>query len=72
MKFKMTEGGYTTELPYGQLDVSGNEEFGFRPYQLLVSTAFKGSMDIRSKARSNAYGPTTEISFFHIIYPPCF
>jgi uncharacterized OsmC-like protein len=25
-------------LDYGQLDVSGNEEFGYRPYQLMVAS----------------------------------
>ena len=38
MKFKMKEGGFTSELEYGSLHVSGNEEYGFRPYQLLVSS----------------------------------
>lgn len=39
MKFTMKEeGGFKTELPYGELHVSGNEEFGFRPYQLLISS----------------------------------
>ncbi|PPA68852.1 OsmC family protein [Jeotgalibacillus proteolyticus] len=38
MKFSMQEGGFKTELPFGTLEVSGNEEFGFRPYQLLVSS----------------------------------
>ncbi|EDL62480.1 hypothetical protein BSG1_05539 [Bacillus sp. SG-1] len=36
--FKMKEGGFITDLPYGQLEVSGNEEYGFRPYQLMVSS----------------------------------
>ena len=34
----MKEGGFITDLPYGQLEVSGNEEYGFRPYQLMVSS----------------------------------
>ncbi|MBM7650225.1 putative OsmC-like protein [Bacillus ectoiniformans] len=38
MKFSMKDGGFTTDLPYGTLDVSGDEEYGFRPYQLLVSS----------------------------------
>lgn len=38
MDFKMKEGGFITDLPYGQLEVSGNEEYGFRPYQLMVSS----------------------------------
>ncbi|WP_456272065.1 OsmC family protein [Bacillus sp. AK031] len=38
MEFKMKEGGFYTDLPFGKLEVSGNEEFGFRPYQLMVSS----------------------------------
>jgi putative redox protein len=38
MEFKMKEGGFYTDLPFGTLEVSGNEEFGFRPYQLMVSS----------------------------------
>ncbi len=26
------------DLPYGELDVSGNEEYGFRPFQLMVAS----------------------------------
>lgn len=38
MEFTMKEGGFITEFPYGRLEVSGNEEFGYRPYQLMVSS----------------------------------
>lgn len=38
MEFNMKEGGFSASLPYGQLEVSGDEEFGFRPYQLMVSS----------------------------------
>jgi putative redox protein len=38
MEFKMQEGGFYSELAYGKLEVSGNEECGFRPFQLLVSS----------------------------------
>ncbi|KAA0966343.1 OsmC family protein [Sporosarcina sp. ANT_H38] len=38
MKFEMTENGFETSTSFGQLTVSGNEEYGFRPYQLLVSS----------------------------------
>ncbi|WP_409273657.1 OsmC family protein [Neobacillus sp. SCS-31] len=36
--FKMKEVGFYTELPYGRLDVSGNEQAGFRPYQLMAAS----------------------------------
>jgi putative redox protein len=38
MEFSMKEVGFFTETSYGKLDVAGDEEYGFRPYQLLVSS----------------------------------
>ncbi len=38
MEFKMKDGGFLADLPYGELHVSGDEQFGFRPYQLMVSS----------------------------------
>lgn len=39
MEFKMKpETGFTAQLPYGELHIAGDEEYGFRPYQLLVSS----------------------------------
>jgi putative redox protein len=38
LEFKMTEKGFETIVDYGTLHISGNEEYGFRPFQLLVSS----------------------------------
>ncbi|CAM3380591.1 OsmC family protein [Cytobacillus oceanisediminis] len=39
MDFKMKEEvGFYTELPFGRLDIAGDEEYGFRPFQLLVAS----------------------------------
>lgn len=38
MEFIMKENGFSTTFEYGELDISGNEQYGFRPYQLLVSS----------------------------------
>lgn len=38
MEYTMKENGFITSLEYGELHISGNEKFGFRPYQLLVSS----------------------------------
>ncbi len=38
MEFKMKEVGFTTDLEYGELHVAGDEQYGFRPYQLMVSS----------------------------------
>ncbi len=34
----MKEQGFETSVEYGTLQVSGKSEYGFRPYQLLVSS----------------------------------
>ena len=38
MEFNMTENGFKTETAFGTLTISGNDAYGFRPYQLLVSS----------------------------------
>jgi uncharacterized OsmC-like protein len=38
MKFKMQEVGFNIDLEYGNLSISGNSDYGFRPFQLLVSS----------------------------------
>ncbi|MDQ0163509.1 OsmC family protein [Aeribacillus alveayuensis] len=37
MEFKMKEVGFTTNFEYGELHVAGDEKYGFRPFQLMVS-----------------------------------
>ncbi|MCM3759078.1 OsmC family protein [Sporosarcina aquimarina] len=38
MKFQMTDHGFETETEFGKLEISSNEEKGFRPYQLMISS----------------------------------
>ncbi|MFC0272890.1 OsmC family protein [Metabacillus herbersteinensis] len=38
MEFKMKEVGFQTTVEYGELHIAGDEEYGFRPYQLMVSS----------------------------------
>ncbi|MFC4024248.1 OsmC family protein [Oceanobacillus longus] len=38
MEFKMHENGFESEFDFGKLTISGNDEFGFRPFALLVSS----------------------------------
>lgn len=38
MKFVITDREIKTEVGYGTLTISANEEEGFRPYQLLVAS----------------------------------
>ncbi|WP_449622035.1 OsmC family protein [Robertmurraya sp. Marseille-Q9965] len=38
MEFKMKEVGFYTETANGRLNIAGDENHGFRPFQLLVSS----------------------------------
>ncbi|TKC16260.1 OsmC family protein [Robertmurraya kyonggiensis] len=38
MEFKMKEVGFYTETANGRLNIAGDENYGFRPFQLLVSS----------------------------------
>lgn len=38
MTFNMKEVGFKTQLEYGELHVSGDEQHGYRPYQLFVAS----------------------------------
>lgn len=38
MNFKIGENGFQTELDYGKLHISSNENVGFRPFQLMVAS----------------------------------
>lgn len=49
MEFKAKEGGFYTQSEYGELHVSGNAHYGFRPYQLLVASVAVCSGGVFSK-----------------------
>lgn len=38
MEFKMHENGFQSDFDFGRLTISGKDQFGFRPYALLVSS----------------------------------
>lgn len=38
MKFRMKEDAMTVNLTYGDLDISGDETKGFRPFQLMMAS----------------------------------
>ncbi len=58
----MTEGGFTTEFEYGSLDISGNEQYGFRPYQLLVSSVAVCSGGVLRKVLEKMRYPFEDIT----------
>lgn len=61
MKFSMTENGFSGDLPFGELAVSTNEEFGFRPYQLLVASLAVCSAGIIRKVLEKQRMPAEDI-----------
>ena len=38
MELHLDGNGYVTETGFGKLEVSANEQYGFRPFQLMVSS----------------------------------
>lgn len=38
MEFYLKENGICASFDYGELRISGNEEYGFRPYQLMAAS----------------------------------
>ena len=38
MKFYLKENGMRTKLSYGELSVSGNVDYGYRPFELMVAS----------------------------------
>lgn len=62
MKFEMTENGFQTETSFGTLQISGNEEFGFRPYQLLISSIAVCTGGVMRKVLERKRIPATSIT----------
>lgn len=58
----MTENGFQTETSYGTLQISGNDEFGFRPYQLLISSIAVCSGGVMRKILERKRMPASNIS----------
>lgn len=61
MKFSMTENGFIGDLPFGEIHVSSNEEFGFRPYQLLISSIAVCSGGVMKKVLEKMRMPAEDI-----------
>ncbi|MTD32096.1 OsmC family protein [Planomicrobium sp. YIM 101495] len=61
MNFSMKENGFSANLPFGTLDVSGNEEYGFRPYQLLITSIAVCSGGVMRKTLEKMRMPVTDM-----------
>ena len=62
MEFKMTENGFETETAFGILTVSADDAYGFRPYQLLVSSIAVCSGGVLRKILEKMRMPAENIS----------
>lgn len=49
LTFHSKNVGVRTELGYGELDIAGNEEHGFRPFQLMISSIVGCSTGVYQK-----------------------
>ncbi|MFG6149806.1 OsmC family protein [Halobacillus sp. B23F22_1] len=49
MDFYIKEDGVRTSFDYGQLEISGDETFGFRPFQLMVASVAGCSIGVYRK-----------------------
>ncbi|ELK48902.1 OsmC family protein [Halobacillus sp. ACCC02827] len=49
MDFYLKENGVRTSVEFGQLNISGDEAFGFRPYQLMVASIAGCSVSVFRK-----------------------
>jgi len=58
----MTENGFETETSFGKLQISANDEYGFRPYQLLVSSIAVCSGGVLRKILERKRMPAKNIS----------
>ncbi|ANU11702.1 hypothetical protein A1A1_14594 [Planococcus antarcticus DSM 14505] len=61
MNYSMNENGFTGHLPFGELQISSNEEHGFRPYQLLVSSLAVCSGGVMRKVLEKMRMPAEDI-----------
>ena len=61
MKFSMTENGFTGNLPFGELTISGQDGHGFRPFQLLVSSLAVCSGGVMRKVMDKMRMPADDI-----------
>lgn len=61
MQFEAKEKGFVTHLSYGDLHVSGDEEHGFRPFQLLVSSIAVCSGGVLRKVLDKMRMPCTDM-----------
>ncbi|CEG23564.1 OsmC-like protein [Planococcus massiliensis] len=61
MNYSMNENGFTGKLPFGEIEISGNEQYGFRPYQLLVSSLAVCSGGVMRKVLEKMRMPADDI-----------
>ncbi|KQL46708.1 OsmC family protein [Brevibacillus choshinensis] len=61
MQFEAKENGFVTHLSYGDLHVSGDEQYGFRPFQLMVSSIAVCSSGVLRKVLDKMRMPCSDM-----------
>ncbi|QQE74320.1 OsmC family protein [Brevibacillus composti] len=61
MEFHSKENGFVGQFAYGELHVSGDEQYGFRPFQLLVSSIAVCSGGVLRKVLEKMRMPCTDM-----------
>lgn len=61
MEFTAKENGFVTHFSYGELHVSGDEQYGFRPFQLMVSSIAVCSGGVLRKVLDKMRMPCTDM-----------
>ncbi|MED4780180.1 OsmC family protein [Brevibacillus choshinensis] len=61
MQFEAKENGFVTHLSYGDLHVSGDEQYGFRPFQLMVSSIAVCSSGVLRKVLEKMRMPCSDM-----------
>lgn len=62
MNFSMTEHGFQTTTKYGTINISSKDDYGYRPYQLLVSSLAVCSGGVLKNVLEKMRIPSTNIS----------
>lgn len=58
----MTEHGFETSTSFGTIQISGDDEYGFRPYQLLISSVAVCSGGVMRKVLEKMRIPAEDIT----------
>ncbi|WP_139488086.1 OsmC family protein [Brevibacillus dissolubilis] len=62
MEFRMIDNAFELDAPFGRLQISGDDQYGFRPFQLLVSSVAVCSGGVLRKVLTKMRVPFDDIT----------